>query len=232
MSIAENVAKILADIETAAVAAGRDPKEITLCAATKMNDAARVREAIAAGVRCCGENRVQELLSKYEQIDKSAKIHLIGQLQTNKVKYIIDKVSLVHSLDRLSLAKELDAQAKNRLNAPIEALVEVNIGSETTKCGVLPENLTEYLDILRDFMYIKPRGLMTVAPAMATEAELDMYFTKMQQLLQDTQKAFGSEFNILSMGMSRDYATAIKHGSTMIRLGTALFGERDYNRGI
>lgn len=232
MTIEQRYQEICQNIEKACAVAGRKREEITLIAVTKTRTVDEINKAISLGIDNIGENRVQELMSKYDQINEGAKVHLIGQLQTNKVKYIIDKVALVHSLDRVSLAKELNTQAMNKLNAPIEALIEVNIGNETTKCGVLPENLTEYLDILQDFLYIKPRGLMTVAPALATEAELDVYFAKMQQLLQKGQAVFGKEFNVLSMGMSRDYSVAIKHGSTMIRLGTALFGERDYNRGI
>ena len=232
MTIEQRYYDVCQNIQKACALAGRKPEEITLIAVTKTRSAKEINEAISLGINTIGENRVQELLSKFEQIDKSAQIHLIGQLQTNKVKHIIDKVNLVHSLDRISLAKELNAQAKSKLNAPIDALIEVNVGKETTKCGILPENLTEYLDILQDFLYIKPRGIMTVAPMTATEKELDVYFAKMQQLLAKGQDVFGSSFDILSMGMSRDYVTAIKHGSTMIRIGTALFGERDYNRGI
>ncbi len=232
MTIENRYDKICEQIDSACALANRKREEITLIAVTKTRSAEEINKAISLGISDIGENRVQELLSKFDEIDKNAQVHLIGQLQTNKVKYIIDKVKLVHSLDRISLAKELDAQAKSKLNAPIDVLVEVNIGKETTKCGVLPENLTEYLDILQDFLYIKPRGLMTVAPMTATEKELDVYFSKMQQLLAKGQDVFGSGFDILSMGMSRDFAAAIKHGSTMIRIGTALFGERDYNRGI
>lgn len=232
MTIEQRYYEVCQNIEKACDLAGRKREDVTLIAVTKTRTPEEINKVISLGADVIGENRVQELLSKYEQLYKNAQIHLIGQLQTNKVKYIIDKVKLIHSLDRISLATELDKQAKNKLNAPIEALIEVNIGSETTKCGILPENLTEYLDILQNFLYIKPKGLMTVAPQMATEKELEQYFSKMQQFLEKGQAIFGKDFNVLSMGMSRDYSLAIKHGSTMVRIGTALFGERDYNRGI
>lgn len=232
MTIEQRYYEVCQNIEKACALSGRKRDDVTLIAVTKTRSAEEINKAISLGANVIGENRVQELLSKYDDIDKNAQIHLIGQLQTNKVKYIIDKVKLVHSLDRISLATELNNQAKNKLNAPIDALIEVNVGAETTKCGILPENLIEYLDILQNFLYIKPKGLMTVAPKTATEKELDEYFAKMQRLLQQGQSIFGSDFNVLSMGMSRDYVCAIKHGSTMVRVGTALFGERDYNRGI
>ena len=200
-----------------------------MIAVTKTRTVGEINQVIEAGAEHIGENRVQELLSKYDGIDKRAHKHLIGQLQTNKVKAIIDKVELIHSLDRLSLAEEIDKLAQKRNLKPVNVLVEVNIGKETTKSGILPDNLTEYLDILANFRYINPIGLMTVAPINATVDEQHVYFEQMFKLLEEGKKRFGSSFCELSMGMSRDYETAIKHGATMIRLGTALFGERNYN---
>lgn len=229
MTIEENLIRIKQNIDQACLQCGRDPKEIKIIAVTKTRTAEEINQAVSLGLDTIGENRVQELLSKIDDINCSH-VHLIGQLQTNKVKYIIDKVELIHSLDRISLAKELNSRAEDKLKKPIDTLVEVNIGHEESKSGVLPENLYEFLDILQEFLYIKVRGLMCVAPANATESELGVYFSQMHEFMKAGQQIY-SEFNILSMGMSRDYVQAIKHGSTMIRLGTALFGERDY-RGI
>ena len=154
---------------------------------------------------------------------------MIGQLQTNKVKYIIGKVDMIHSLDRVSLAQQIDKTVQKTQMDPMKVLVEVNIGKEPTKSGVLPDKLSEYLDSLQNFRYIKPVGLMTVAPAQASELALEQYFAQMYQLLEQGKERFGNEFIQLSMGMSHDYEAAVRQGATMIRIGTALFGQRNYN---
>lgn len=208
---------------------GRGSDDVKIIAVTKTRTIEEINQAIQVGANIIGENRVQELLEKYDFLDNNLEKHLIGQLQTNKVKYIIDKVNLIHSLDRISLAEQIEKVAKNKNLPPVNVLVEVNIGYETTKSGILPNKLTEYLDILTNFRYINPIGLMTVAPALANENEQNVYFEQMFNLLQEGKKIYGKDFCNLSMGMSRDYETAIKHGATMIRLGTAIFGERNYN---
>ena len=230
MSIAENVAKILADIETAAVAAGRDPKEITLCAATKMNDAARVREAIAAGVRCCGENRVQELTAKLaDNAYAGADIHFIGHLQTNKVKQVVGKVSLIQSVDSMRLleaiAKEADKQGIRQ-----DILLEINIGEETSKSGLALSEIYEMLEKVSVTPSIRVRGLMAIPPICENPGDNNKFFAEMCNLAVDiTAKKYDNVcMEILSMGMSDDYADAIAHGSTMIRVGTAIFGARNY----
>lgn len=229
MNLQQRYEKINQNIEKACLYSGRKPADVTLIAVTKTRSAAEINEAIALGICTIGENRVQELLEKYDSLDPRASVHLIGQLQTNKVKYIIDKVDMIHSLDRISLAQQLEKLAEQAGRPPVKVLVEVNIGNEPTKSGVLPENLSEYLDSLQNFRYIKPMGLMTVAPACASEDELERYFAKMRSLLQEGVQRFGSDFAQLSMGMSHDYEAAIRQGATMIRIGTALFGERNYN---
>jgi pyridoxal phosphate enzyme (YggS family) len=228
VSIAQNYSDICDKIDKACLRAGRK-NNVKLIAVTKTRTVEEINQAISAGARYVGENRVQELLEKYDGIDKNADIHLIGQLQSNKVKYIIDKVDLIHSLDRISLAEQINKLAEQRNIAFVKTLIEVNIGAEPTKSGVLVENLTEYLDILTNFRYIKPIGLMTVAPALASDYDQNVYFEKMYDLLEQGKGVFGNEFSELSMGMSRDFENAIKHGSTMVRIGTALFGERNYN---
>jgi pyridoxal phosphate enzyme (YggS family) len=226
MSIAENVAKILADIQTAATAAGRDPKQITLCAATKMNDADRVRQAIAAGIRCCGENKVQELTAKLaENAYEGAQIHFIGHLQRNKVKGIIDKVSLIHSLESIPLAEELQRQAEKR-GLTVRVLAEVNIGREESKSGVLPEELREFCLEISKYPNIKLCGFMTMAPKSTSFAEYYDYFKETYNLSIDIWKntLHNIQEPIISMGMSDSYRAAIAAGATVVRLGSSVFG--------
>ena len=232
MSIAENVAKILSDIESAAIAAGRDPKEITLCAATKMNDAQRVREAIAAGVRCCGENKVQELTAKLaENAYEGADIHFIGHLQTNKVKQVVGKVSLIQSVDslRLLLAIEKEAAKQGIIQ---DILLEINIGEEESKSGLAVEEIYEMLENVARSSSVRVRGLMAIPPICQNKGDNDKFFAEMCKLAVDiTAKKYNNVcMEVLSMGMSDDYADAIAHGSTMIRVGTAIFGARDYSK--
>ena len=230
MSIAENVAKILLDIEQAAIAAGRDPKEILLCAATKMNDADAVRQAIAAGVDCCGENRVQELTQKLsENAYEGADIHFIGHLQTNKVKQVVGKVSLIHSIDSLHLLEAVNKEAL-RQGIQQDILLEINIGDEESKSGFTPEELFTILDTATHFPGIFIRGLMAIPPICQNPGDNDKFFQKMYQLSVDiTAKKYDNVCStVLSMGMSADYREAIACGSTMVRIGTDIFGARNY----
>ena len=230
MSIAENVAKVLAELEQAAREAGRDPKEITLCAATKMNDADKVRQAIAAGVRCCGENRVQELTQKLsENAYQGADIHFIGHLQTNKVKAVVGKVSLIQSVDSLRL---LQAVSKEAVRQGIEQdiLLEINIGEEASKTGFATRDILPLLEHLADFPNVRVRGLMAIPPICENKGDNNKFFEEIRALAVDikAKKYDNVCMEVLSMGMSGDYADAIAHGSTMIRIGTAIFGARNY----
>jgi pyridoxal phosphate enzyme (YggS family) len=230
MSIAENVARILADIETAAIAAGRDPKEITLCAATKMNDASRVREAIAAGVRCCGENKVQELTVKLaDNTYEGADIHFIGHLQTNKVKQVVGKVSLIQSVDSLRLLQAIEKEAAKQ-GIVQDILLEINIGQEESKSGLAVGEIYQMLENVAQSSNLRVRGLMAIPPICENKGDNDKFFAEMCQLAVDiTAKKYNNVcMEVLSMGMSDDYADAIAHGSTMIRVGTAIFGARNY----
>ncbi len=230
MSIAENVAKILANIESAAIAAGRDPKEITLCAATKMNDASRVREAIAAGIRCCGENRVQELTAKLaDNAYAGADIHFIGHLQTNKVKAVVGKVSLIQSVDSPRLLEAIIKEATKQ-GICQDILLEINIGQEDSKSGLEMEQIWEMLEIIAKNPAVRVRGLMAIPPVCEISGGNNKFFEKMRKLSVDiTAKKYDNVcMEILSMGMSDDYADAISCGSTMIRVGTAIFGARNY----
>ena len=230
MSISENVARILADIEKAAIAAGRDPKEVTLCAATKMNDADRVRQAIAAGVRCCGENRVQELTAKLaDNAYEGADIHFIGHLQTNKVKAVVGKVSLIQSVDSLRLLEAIEKEAAKQ-GIVQDILLEINIGQEESKSGLAVDEVYQMLEKVAISSSLRVRGLMAIPPICQNSGDNDKFFAEMCNLSVDiTAKKYDNVcMEILSMGMSDDYVDAIAHGSTMIRVGTAIFGARNY----
>ena len=232
MSIAENVAAIRAKMDAAAIACGRDPKQILLCAATKMNDADAVRQAIAAGVDCCGENRAQELTAKLaDDAYRGAPVHFIGRLQTNKVKQVVGKVDLIQSVDRQNLLEAIQKEAA-RQGITQDILLEVNVGREEAKGGFLPEELPQLLDKITDFTNIRVRGLMTVPPICQKDTDNDKFFQEMCNIGVDIMKKKydNVSVDILSMGMSDDFVRAITCGSTMIRVGTAIFGARDYTK--
>lgn len=230
MSIAENVARIRSEMKEAAIAAGRDPGEILLCAATKMNDADAVRQAIRAGVDCCGENRVQELTAKLaENAYDGAPVHFIGHLQTNKVKQVVGKVDLIQSVDSERLLKAIDREAA-RQGIIQNILLEVNIGEEDSKSGFQAEDIPEIVEKLVEFPNVCMKGLMAIPPISQKEGENLKFFQKMFHLSVDIKNKIDDNVMVdcLSMGMSADYADAIMCGSTMIRVGTAIFGARDY----
>ena len=230
MSIAENVARIKSEMTAAAIAAGRDPKEIQLCAATKMNDADAVRQAIKAGVDCCGENRVQELVAKLaENAYEGAPVHFIGHLQTNKVKQVVGKVDLIQSVDSERLLKAIDKEAaKQGIRQNI--LLEVNIGEEASKSGFGADDILPLVDRIGEFPNVCLKGLMAIPPISYNSGENLKFFQKMFQLSVDIKKKIDDNVMVdcLSMGMSGDYEDAIAAGSTMIRVGTAIFGARNY----
>ena len=230
MSIAENIAAIRAKIDAAAIAAGRDPTEVKLCAATKMNDADAVRQAIAAGVDCCGENRVQELTAKLaENAYAGAPVHFIGHLQTNKVKQVVGKVDLIQSVDSERLLKAIDKEAA-RQGIIQHILLEVNVGEEESKSGFRAEEIPEIVEKMVEFPNVCLKGLMAIPPISQKSGENLKFFQKMFHLSVDIRNKISDNVMVdcLSMGMSGDYADAIACGSTMIRVGTAIFGARDY----
>jgi pyridoxal phosphate enzyme (YggS family) len=226
--IRENLRRIRAEIEEAAIRAGRDPAAVRLMAVTKTVPAELVNIAIADGVHLLGENRAQELCEKYPVYDKTGvEIHFIGRLQTNKVRQIIDKVEMVHAVDSERLAAELQKQAA-RVGKICEILLEVNIGGEASKSGVSPEELPELAEKIRDFSNLRWRGLMTIPPICDTIEESERYFSRMEELFIDIKdkNRDNKGIAILSMGMSDDFSAAIRHGSTLVRVGTAIFGGR------
>lgn len=230
MSIAENIARIRAQIQQAAIAAGRDPAEITLCAATKMNDSDRVKEAIAAGIRVCGENRVQELTQKLAQhAYDGAAIDFIGHLQTNKVKAVVGNVRLIQSVDSLRLLEAIQNEAQKQ-GIRQDILLEINIGQEESKSGFAATDILPLLEKIHVFPNVFVRGLMAIPPVCKKSGDNDKFFQEIYNLSVDIrQKKYDNvRMEFLSMGMSGDFAAAIAHGSTMIRIGTAIFGERNY----
>ena len=232
MSIAENVAAIRARMEAAAVAAGRDPREIRLLAATKMNDTAHIREAIAAGVDACGENRVQELTEKQPQgAYEGRPLHFIGHLQTNKVNKVVGRVDLIESVDRMELLEAVNRTAL-RLGIRQPILFEVNIAAEPQKGGFTPEQVLDLAGKMDAYPGVALRGLMAIPPISTGKGSNCKYFQKMSNLFVDiAEKKYDNVSMVcLSMGMSDDFEDAIAEGSTMIRVGTAIFGARHYDQ--
>lgn len=232
MSIAENVARVRAQMAQAALRCGRNPEEIKLCAATKMNDAEAVRQAIAAGVDCCGENRVQELTAKLaENAYAGAPVHFIGHLQTNKVRQVVGKVDLIQSVDSEHLLRAVDREA-GRQGIRQDILLEINIGNEASKGGFSPEEILPLLENFGEFSNVCVKGLMAIPPISRFPGENLEFFQKMRQISVDIRDIINDNVKVdcLSMGMSGDFEDAIAAGSTMIRVGTAIFGARDYSK--
>ncbi len=230
MDITESVARVKANIAAAAEKAGRRPEDIYLVAASKMNDSGRVREAIAAGIRICGENRVQEMVEKQAQgAYEGAELHFIGHLQKNKVKQVVGLASLIQSADSLELIRLIDKTALSR-GIVQDILLEVNIGAEASKSGFSPEELPSALDSIARLDAVRVRGLMTIPPICSSRQEIEPYFVQMKQLFIDIcgKKYDNIRMDFLSMGMSADYETAIACGANMVRVGSAIFGKRIY----
>ncbi|MDR3149826.1 MAG: YggS family pyridoxal phosphate-dependent enzyme [Oscillospiraceae bacterium] len=228
-AIAENIKRIRGQIEDAAVRAGRDPNEILLCAATKTQSAECVREAVQAGVDACGENRVQELTVKLsENAYFGVPVHLIGHLQTNKIKNVVGAVDLIESVDSAELAQLISRRAE-AIGITQDILVEINIADEPQKSGISPDASSEVIAQISEISGVKLCGIMCIAPVNAERKENMGYFCKMHKIMLDNANKIvynGLCNPIMSMGMSRDYKEAIECGSTLIRLGTAIFGAR------
>ena len=223
-TIAENIRTIRETMAEAARQAGRDPSEIRLCAATKMNDAAAVRAAIEAGVDCCGEKRPQ---GAYE----GKPLHFIGHLQTNKVKYIVGVVDLIESVDRLELLQCIEKQAA-KVGVTQDILLEVNIGNEESKSGFTPDGARQIAAEMANYPHVRLHGLMAIPPVSEKPGDNCRYFAEMRNLFVDisAKKYDNVPMDCLSMGMSGDYPDAIREGATLVRVGTAIFGARNYNK--
>ena len=233
MPLLENIAKVKKNIAAAARSAGRDPDEVTLVAATKVQSSDTIRAAIAAGITVCGENRVQELTAHLaDYAYDGARVHFIGHLQTNKVKYVVGRVDLIESVDSEELIRLIDKRAQN-LGIVQDILIEVNIGGEASKSGVKPEEVEALVALAASLPGVEPRGLMAIPPVAQEPGANRAVFAAMRQLFIDIKgKTYNNKVNIdcLSMGMSGDFEDAIAEGATQVRVGTALFGARPANR--
>jgi pyridoxal phosphate enzyme (YggS family) len=226
--ISKDVAKVRAEIDSAALKYGRDPKEITLLAAIKYADTDEVNYLYkCAGITVVGENRVQQLIERYEALDKeNLSIHFIGSLQTNKVKYIVDKVDMIHSLDSERLAYEIDRQCA-KIGKTMKVLCEINCGREENKSGILPEDAEEFCLGLSKYKNIELCGFMTMAPASSDFDDYRKYFSETVKLVLDIwhKKLHNIERPVISMGMSGSFEAAIAEGSTIVRIGRSLFAK-------
>lgn len=231
-SIKENLCGIRKNMEDAAKKANRSSEEITLLAVTKTVDVDAVKEAMENGVTSVGENKPQELSRKYEVIGKDLNWHLIGSLQTNKVKYIIDKVDMIHSLDRIALCEEIQKRAES-IDRIINCLVQVNVSKEESKHGLEEKDVVDFVKtVSKNYKNIHIKGLMTMAPFTENEEEVRNVFKGLKNLSIELDKLNipNVEMKELSMGMSNDYKIAIEEGATIVRVGTSIFGERNYNK--
>lgn len=228
MSLQQNILQVKQNIALAAKEAGRAPEEITLCAATKTQTDETIRAAISAGITLCGENRVQEMTAHLDaDAYAGAELHFIGHLQTNKVKQVVGRVDLIESVDSLRLLEAIEKQAA-ALDLCQDILLEVNIAGEESKSGVPPEELEALALRAGELPHIRLRGLMAIPPAAGAEGNRG-FFRKMSQFYVDIKQKMahnGNDINCLSMGMSGDYMDAVREGATLVRVGTALFGER------
>lgn len=229
MDLRENIEKVRRELDAAAVAAGRDPASITLLAATKTQSSQTIRAAIAAGITVCGENRVQELTAHLEDdAYEGAQVHFIGHLQTNKVKYVVGRVELIHSISSEKLLRAVSAQA-DKLRLVQDILLEINLAGELSKSGFSPQEALPAAKLAADLPGVRLRGLMCIPPAAEKSGDNLPYFQKLRRLAVDITREMvdnNIDMDVLSMGMSGDYPDAVAAGSTCIRVGSALFGPR------
>lgn len=222
---------IMEDLEKAADFAGRRKEEIHLMAVTKTVEPARINMAVEYGIHLLGENRAQELVSKYDEYEKDGvDIHFIGHLQTNKVRQIIDKVTMIDSVDSIKLAQTISKLAETRLGKPMDIMLEVNIGEEDSKAGVSYHEVDALLEEVVQLPFLRVRGLMCIPPICEDKGELEGYFEKMHRLFVDIKgkNMDNTSMDFLSMGMSGDFPYAVRHGANIVRLGSAIFGKRNY----
>lgn len=228
--IKENIVSVQEKINAAALRSKRNPKEVGLIAVSKTKPVAMLQECYDAGIRDFGENKVQELVDKYETLPKDIRWHMIGHLQTNKVKYIVDKVYMIHSVDSLKLAQEISRQAVKH-QCEVNILIEVNVAEEESKFGVSIEDAPDLIREISLLPGVCVKGLMTVAPYVVNPEENRQYFDALRQLCVDIMQKNIDNVNInaLSMGMTGDYEIAVEEGATYVRVGTGIFGERAYS---
>lgn len=229
--IERNLEDIRARVERAALKSGRTADDINVIAVTKTIEPERIISVVDAGIGVLGENRVQELLEKYDIIKRDCKWDIIGHLQTNKVKYIIDKVNMIHSVDRMELVEEIQKKAE-KSGRIIDVLVQVNVAGEDSKFGIRPEDTYEFMVKASAFSNLKVRGLMTIAPYTDNPEDARWVFRGLNKIFIDIYKENidNIDMKFLSMGMSNDFEVAIEEGANIVRIGTAIFGARQYNK--
>ncbi len=229
--IRENITNVKADIVAACEMAGRDASEVTLITVSKTKPVEMLQEAYDAGSRDFGENKVQELLDKIPKLPQDIRWHMIGHLQRNKVKYIVDKVYLIHSVDSLRLAEEISKEAVKK-QVEVNILIEVNVALEESKFGTTTEEAVALVEAISRLPGVHIKGLMTIAPFVEDAEENRVIFQKLRQLSVDiAEKNIDNvSMNVLSMGMTGDYRVAVEEGATYVRVGTGIFGERDYSK--
>ena len=227
--LTQNYDRVDAVISDACTKAGRNRDDVTLIAVSKTKPVSMLQEIYDHGCRHFGENKVQELVDKYEALPKDIKWHMIGHLQRNKVKYIVDKVALIHSVDSLRLAEEISKEALKK-NVEVDILIEVNVAKEETKFGITTDETVELIKQIAVLPGIHIKGLMTIAPYVEDPMENQPYFAQLKQLSVDisAKNIDNVSMGVLSMGMTGDYAVAIAEGATLVRVGTGIFGERQY----
>lgn len=227
--VAENLVQVQKNIEESCKKVNRDPGEVTLIAVSKTKPVEMLQEAYAAGARVFGENKVQEIVDKYDQMPSDVQWHMIGHLQRNKVKYLIGKVVLIHSVDSLRLAEQIEHEAA-KADIVMPVLIEVNVAEEESKFGTTSEAAMQLVEAVSKLPHIKIRGLMTIAPFTDNPEDNRIYFRKLKQLSVDikSKNIDNVDMDELSMGMTGDYEVAIEEGATMVRVGTAIFGARNY----
>ena len=230
MSITENLSMVESKIAAACKRAGRERDEVKLIAVSKTQPVEAIREAMEYGINSFGENRVQELREKTEIIKDNLDWHLIGHLQTNKVKYVVGKVSLIHSLENIRLAEALDKEAA-KLGITVDVLAEINVAKEDSKFGVMPEDAENFIREVSKYPNLNIKGLMTVAPYTDISEENRKYFRQLKKIMVDlnSKNIHNVSMNVLSMGMTGDYEVAIEEGATLVRVGTGIFGSRNYD---
>ena len=228
--VAENYREVVRRVGEACARSGRNRKEVTLIAVSKTKPVELIREAMDAGADVFGENKVQELCDKYEQLPKTLHWHLIGHLQRNKVKYIVDKVDLIHSVDSMRLAEEISKEAEKK-QTDVKVLIEVNVAQEESKFGVSVDETEELVREIAKLPRIHVLGLMTIAPNVSDPEENRPVFRTLKKLAVDIKmkNIDNVRMDVLSMGMTGDYQVAIEEGATMVRVGTGIFGERNYS---
>lgn len=224
-----NYVQVLHNIKNACDKAGRNKEDVTLIAVSKTKPVEMLQEVYNAGCRDFGENKVQEIMDKYDKLPSDVRWHMIGHLQTNKVKYIVDKVYMIHSVDSMKLAKEISKEALKK-NVTVKILLEVNVAKEESKFGMMSEEVKNFYKEVIDLPGLEVCGLMTIAPYVENAEENRQYFVNLKQLVVDIadEKTDNKSVDELSMGMTGDYEVAVEEGATYVRVGTGIFGERNY----